>query len=298
MFNIDSTFTLNNGVKMPALGFGVFQASPEETVTSVKEAIRTGYRLIDTASVYGNEHEVGEAIRQSGVDRNDLFVTTKVWISEYGYDDTLYGFERSMRKLGLEQLDLYLMHWPVPRDWERSVDTWKAMVRLYEEGRIKAIGVSNFEPEHIERLAQITSVLPAVNQVELHPYFNQSDLRAYHKTRGIITQAWSPLGGVNIYESAKNHFTRSVLEDAVLEGIASRHGKSTAQVILRWHLQHGTAVIPKSVKPARIAQNADLFDFQLSDEEMLAIDNLNTGLRGGHVPDEGDRNLFPAVVTD
>ncbi|WP_105631574.1 aldo/keto reductase [Cronobacter dublinensis] len=298
MFNIDSTFTLNNGVKMPALGFGVFQASPEETVTSVKEAIRAGYRLIDTASVYGNEHEVGEAIRQSGVDRNDLFVTTKVWISEYGYDDTLYGFERSMRKLGLEQLDLYLMHWPVPRDWERSVDTWKAMVRLYEEGRIKAIGVSNFEPEHIERLAQISSVLPAVNQVELHPYFNQSDLRAYHKTRGIITQAWSPLGGVNIYESAKNHFTRSVLEDAVLEGIASRHGKSTAQVILRWHLQHGTAVIPKSVKPARIAQNADLFDFQLSDEEMLAIDNLNTGLRGGHVPDEGDRNLFPAVVTD
>ncbi|HCI4221106.1 TPA: aldo/keto reductase [Klebsiella quasipneumoniae subsp. quasipneumoniae] len=298
MFNIDSTFTLNNGVKMPALGFGVFQASPEETVTSVKEAIRTGYRLIDTASVYGNEHEVGEAIRQSVVDRNDLFITTKVWISEYGYDDTLYGFERSMRKLGLEQLDLYLMHWPVPRDWERSVDTWKAMVRLYEEGRIKAIGVSNFEPEHIERLAQITSVLPAVNQVELHPYFNQSDLRAYHKTRGIITQAWSPLGGVNIYESAKNHFTRSVLEDAVLEGIASRHGKSTAQVILRWHLQHGTAVIPKSVKPARIAQNADLFDFQLSDEEMLAIDNLNTGLRGGHVPDEGDRNLFPAVVTD
>ncbi|VFR48150.1 oxidoreductase of aldo/keto reductase family, subgroup 1 [plant metagenome] len=283
---------------MPALGFGVFQTSPEDTVSSVKAAVKTGYRLIDTASVYRNEREVGKAIAQTEIARDQIFVTTKLWISEYGYDETLYGFDRSLRKLGLEYIDLYLLHWPVPSDFGRTIQSYKAAERLLAEGRVKAIGVSNFSAEHIDRLHAETSIMPAVNQIELHPYFSQTEMRAEHRRRGIVTQAWSPLGAVNIYEADKEHPARHLLDDGVLKSIAQAHGKTPAQIVLRWHLQQGIAIIPKSTKSARIAENADVFDFELSADETAQIDGLETGIRGGYGPEEGDRDLFPAVIAD
>ena len=275
------SITLNNGVELPALGLGVFQSPPAETVTAVESALAAGYRLIDTAAAYANEREVGDGIRRSGVPRDEVFIETKVWISDYGYDATLHAFEKSTRKLGVEQLDLLLMHQPLPSAFERTLDAYRALEKLLTDGRVRAIGVSNFMPERLTQLLRETSVVPAVSQIEVHPYFQQTTLQRLHAEHGILTQAWSPIGGITSYRDAE----RSTFDDPTLREIGRQHGKSTAQVMLRWHLQEGRSAIPKSVKPARIAENIDVFDFELSGEQIAAIDALDTGVRGGPDPD-------------
>ncbi|WP_246132854.1 aldo/keto reductase [Devosia ginsengisoli] len=275
------TLTLNNGVEMPALGLGVFQTPPEVTTEAVQQALAQGYRHIDTAASYGNEREVGEAIRRSGVARDQIFIETKIWISDYGYDETLHGFDKSVRKLGVEQLDLLLLHQPLPTAFERTLRAYRALETLLGDGRVRAIGISNFMPEHLERFLPEVTVVPAVNQIEVHPYFQQKALQQAHARHGILTQAWSPIGGITFYRGSG----RSTLEDPILLDIARAHGKSTAQVMLRWHLQEGRSVIPKSIKKERIAENFDVFDFTLSAEEVAAVDALDTGMRGGPEPD-------------
>jgi len=273
--------TLNNGVQLPALGLGVFQSSPEDTVGAVEAAISSGYRLIDTAAAYFNEREVGEGIRRSGIDRAGVFIETKVWITDYGYDATLHAFDKSARKLGVEQLALLLLHQPLTTAFDRTLDAYRALETLLADGRVRAIGVSNFMPEQLERLLAETSVVPAVNQIEVHPYFQQTALQRLHAAHGIVTQAWSPIGGITSYGGAE----RSAFDDPTLLEIGRRHGRSATQVMLRWHLQAGRSAIPKSVRPARIAENFDVFDFELSGEQMAAIDALDTGVRGGPEPD-------------
>ena len=273
--------TLNNGVELPALGLGVFQSPPAETVGAVEAAIRTGYRLIDTAAAYANEREVGEGIRRSGVPRDEMFIETKVWISDYGYDATLHAFDKGARKLGVEQLDLLILHQPLPSAFDRALEAYRALERLLADGKVRAIGVSNFMPDHLGRLLGVATIVPAVNQIEVHPYFQQSALQRMHAEHGIATQAWSPIGGITSYRGmAKRSF-----EDPTLLEIAGQYGKSAAQVMLRWHLQEGRSAIPKSVKPARIAENFDVFDFELTREQIDAIDALETGVRGGPEPD-------------
>jgi 2,5-diketo-D-gluconate reductase A len=274
------TLRLNNGVEMPALGFGVFQTPPEETTAAVAEALRVGYRLIDTAAAYGNEREVGEGIRRSGVDREEVFVETKVWINDYGHDATLHAFDKSIGKLEVDRLDLLILHQPAPREIERTLDAYRGLENLLADGKVRAIGVSNFMPEHLDRLLGETSVVPAVNQIELHPYFQQPELQRLHAERGIATQAWSPIGGITSYRDAG----KTSFEDPTLLEIGRGHGRSTAQIMLRWHLQKGRSAIPKSTRPARIAENFDVFDFELSAEEVAAIDALDTGVRGGPDP--------------
>ncbi len=273
--------TLNNGVALPALGLGVFQNPPEETVGAVAAAIATGYRLIDTAAAYGNEREVGEGLRRSGLDRSEVFLQTKVWISDYGYDATLHAFDKSARKLGVDQIDLLLLHQPLSATFDRTLDAYRALEQLLAEGRVRAIGVSNFMPAHLDRLLRATSVVPAVNQIEVHPYFQQTALQRLHAQHGIATQAWSPMGGITSYRGGQ----KSTFEDPTLREIARQHGKSAAQVMLRWHLQAGRSAIPKSTKPARIAENFDVLDFELSSEQIAAIDALDTGARSGPDPD-------------
>ncbi|RSN39494.1 oxidoreductase [Amycolatopsis sp. WAC 04197] len=267
------TVKLNNGVEMPQLGFGVFQVPDEETTAAVKAALDAGYRSIDTAAIYGNEAGVGKALAESGIARDELFITTKLWNSEQGYDATLKAFDASLAKLGLEQLDLYLIHWPTPeRDLYR--DTWKAFEKLYADGRVRAIGVSNFQPAHLERLADAGSVTPAVNQVEVHPYLQQAEVRAYDAKHGIATEAWSPLakGG-------------DLLGEDAVKALASKHGRTPAQIVLRWHLQLGNVVIPKSVTPSRIKENLDVFGFTLSEEDIASLSVLDRGERTGPDPD-------------
>jgi diketogulonate reductase-like aldo/keto reductase len=273
--------TLNNGVTMPALGLGVFQSPPEETLTAVETALRGGYRLIDTAAAYFNEQQVGEGVRRSGIARDDVFLESKVWISDYGYDATLHAFEKSAGKLGVEQLDLLLLHQPLPSRFDLALDAYRALEKLLADGKVRAIGVSNFMPEHLDRLLTETSVVPAVNQIELHPYFQQTALQSVHAEHGIVTQAWSPIGGVTSYGGAE----KRTFDDPTLLEIARHHGKSAAQVMLRWHLQAGRSPIPKSTKPARIAENFDVFDFELTSEQVAAVDALDTGVRGGPEPD-------------
>jgi diketogulonate reductase-like aldo/keto reductase len=275
------SLTLNNGVEMPALGFGVFQTPPAETVEAVETAVRTGYRHIDTAAAYGNEREVGEGIRRSGVDRSEIFVETKVWISDYGYDATLHAFDKSAGKLGVDQLDLLILHQALPSRFDLTVEAYRALEQLLADGRVRAIGVSNFMPDHLDDLLKNTSVVPAVNQVEVHPYFSQPDVLAANAAHGILSQAWSPIGGITFYRDGSGG---STLEDPTIVGIAESHGKSAAQVMLRWHLQEGRSAIPKSTKPARIAENFAVFDFELTDAELAAIDGLDTGVRGGPEP--------------
>jgi len=275
-------FTLNNGVDMPTLGFGVFQTPPEQTVDSVQEALTVGYRLIDTAAAYGNEREVGEAIRRSGIERSEIFIETKLWISDYGYDQALHSFEKSAGKLGVDYIDLLLLHQPLTVDFERTIGAYKALEKLLADGKVRAIGVSNFMPDILHRLIDATDVLPAVNQVEGHPYFSQPEVQQANAEHGILTQAWSPMGGITSY---RDDSSRSTFNDPVLGEIAAVHGKSPAQVMLRWHLQEGRSAIPKSVKPDRIAQNFDVFDFELGAEELAAIDALDTGVRSGPDPD-------------
>lgn len=272
--------TLNNGVVIPALGFGVYQTPPDETRTVVAEALRTGYRYIDTAAAYGNERGVGEALADSDLARDDVFVETKIWISDYGHDETLHAFEKATGKLGLDTLDLLILHQPLTTDFDRTIGAYTALEELLADGRVRAIGVSNFMVEDLERLADATTVAPAVNQIEMHPYFQQRDVIAKGAERGILAQAWSPIGGVIDY--ATEH--ASPLQDPVIAEIAQGHGKTPAQIILRWHLQEGRQVIPKSVRPARIAENFDVFDVELSDEELTRIDALEKGVRGGPEP--------------
>jgi diketogulonate reductase-like aldo/keto reductase len=286
---------LNNGVTMPALGLGVFQSPPEETVTAVETALRDGYRLIDTAAAYGNEREVGEGIRRSGVDRDEIFVTTKLWISDYGYEAAQVGFDASLRRLGLDQVDLYLLHQPVPTDFEATIGAYTAAEKMLADGRARAIGVSNFSPEHLRQLLDRTDIVPAVNQVELHPYFTQPALRELHAELGIVTQAWSPLGGVLVYVPGGDE-ARGPLTDPVITDLATKYGKTPAQVVLRWHLEHGFCAIPKSVKPHRIAENFDVFDVSLTAEEVAAIDALDTGVRGGPDPETLNTETYPKVV--
>lgn len=274
---------LNNDVEMPVLGLGVFQTPPEETRAAVEAALEVGYRHVDTAAAYGNERQVGEAIATSGLDRSEVFVETKIWISDYGYDETLRGFEKSVRKLGIDQVDLLLLHQALPSEFDRTVDAYRALETLLADGRVRAIGVSNFMVDHLTTLLDRTSVVPAVNQLEVHPYFTQREVRELGAEHGIVTQAWSPIGGITFYRESGHS---SALEDPVINEIARAHGRTPAQVMLRWHLQEGRTVIPKSTHPERIAENFDVFDFDLSAEQLVAIDALDTDRRGGPEPTE------------
>lgn len=268
--HITDTTKLNNGVQMPWLGFGVFQTKEgDEVINAVRDALETGYRSIDTAAVYGNETGVGAAIRQSGVPRGELFVTTKVWNSNQGYDTTLRAFDESRKKLGIDIIDLYLIHWPVKGKYK---DTWKAMEKLYRDGSVRAIGVSNFQVHHLNDLLESSEVVPTVNQIELHPLLSQIELRNYCQQKGIQVEAWSPL------IAGKHNLP-------LLNELAEKYHKSPAQIILRWDLQHGIVTIPKSIHTERIRENANVFDFTLSDEDIQRLDGLNRNERVGPDPD-------------
>ncbi|MCU1420693.1 MAG: aldo/keto reductase [Microbacteriaceae bacterium] len=289
------TFTLNNGVAIPQLGYGVFQTPPDETRDAVAEALRAGYRHIDTAAAYNNERQVGEAIASSGIDRSDLFIETKVWITDYGYDETLHAFEKSSRKLGLDQLDLLILHQALPSAFDRTREAYRALETLLADGRVRAIGVSNFMVEHLDDLMQSASVTPALNQIELHPYFQQPEVQAANAARGILTQAWAPIGGITFYRDSGHS---STLEDPTIGAIAEAHSKTPAQVMLRWHVQDGRSAIPKSVTPSRIAENIDVFDFELSADELAAIDGLDTGHRGGPEPEAMTLEAFGRPIPE
>ena len=269
--------TLNNGVAMPQLGFGVFLVPADEVVEPVRTALDAGYRLIDTARLYENEEGVGQAIAECGVPREELFVTTKVWNSDHGYDRTLRAFDDSMKRLGLDVLDLYLIHWPTP-ERDLYLETWRALERLYADGRTRAIGVSNFTQRHLQRLLDECDVVPAVNQVELHPGFPQDPLRDFHAAHGIVTEAWSPLG--------RGH---GLLDAPAVTRIADTHSVTPAQVVLRWHLQLGLVVIPKSTHADRIRANIDVFGFELSGDEMAALSAIDAPGRIGPDPDRFNR---------
>jgi diketogulonate reductase-like aldo/keto reductase len=264
--------SLEHSVDIPQVGFGVFLVPPKETAAAVSAALEAGYRHIDTAAAYRNERAAGEAVRNSGLARDEVFVTTKCWNDDQGYDEALAAFAGSAERLDLGVVDLYLIHWPVPAH-DRYVDTWRAFAKLREQGRVRSIGVSNFQPAHLRRLVAETGHTPAINQVELHPYFQQAELRRVHAELGVATEAWSPLA------------RGEVLDDPTIVAIAQEHGKSAGQVVIRWHLQLGNVVIPKSVTPSRIAENFDVFDFELSGQQMEAIEDLDAGRRIGPDPD-------------
>lgn len=266
--------TLNNKLEMPQLGFGVWQVDSDEAAEAVSTALKTGYTSIDTAMIYKNEEGVGKALKETTVPREDLFITTKVWNSDQGYESTLRAFDESLERLGLDYMDLYLIHWPTP-EFDNYVETYKAMEKLYKDGRVKAIGVCNFQPEHLQRLLDECDVPPVLNQIECHPYLAQNDVKEFCAQHDIFVEAWSPLdqGG-------------DVLKDEVIQKIAEAHKKSPAQVVLRWHLQNNTIVIPKSVTPSRIEENFNVFDFELSEEDMNQINGLDKNRRKGAHPNE------------
>lgn len=265
--------TLNDGSSIPQLGFGVYKIPEAETVDAVLAALDAGYRHIDTAAFYENERGVGEGVRRSGLDRDDVYVTTKVWWTENGYDSTLRSFDASLERLGFDTVDLFLIHWPAPKH-DKYVETWRALERIREEGRARSIGVANFHTHHLDRLAAETDVVPAVNQVELHPWLPQQEVRQYDAAHGIVTEAWSPLA------------RGRVLGDPTLDALAQKHGVSAAQVVIRWQLQLGNVVIPKSSTPARIRENLDVFGFSLDADDLAAIARLETGERTGKDPDD------------
>ena len=254
--------TFHDGNKAPALGLGVWQVSDEQARSIVQQAIQTGYRSIDTAAIYGNETGVGQAIAAAGIDGSQLFLTTKLWNDSHGHQEARAAFEQSLQRLGQDYVDLYLIHWPAPSN-DRYVQSWETMIQLRDEGSAKSIGVSNFQQAHLQRLLDETGVIPVVNQIELHPYFQQASLRAFHAEHGIVTEAWSPLG------------QGEVLQDPVLVGLAQKHNRSAAQIVLRWHLQLGTMVIPKTVTPARLAENLAVGDFVLDEQDMAQIAALD-----------------------
>jgi 2,5-diketo-D-gluconate reductase A len=270
------SLVMNNGIQIPQLGFGVFLIPPEETEKAVSEALGAGYRLIDTAQGYRNEEGVGAAIASAGIQRDELFITTKLTNSEQGYDKALRAFDESMNKLGIDVLDLFLIHWPQPM-FDQYVETWRAFERLLADGRVSSIGVSNFEIDHLERLLAETDVVPAVNQVELHPEFPQEELREFHAEHGILTESWGPLGQ-----------GKGLLENPHILDVARRKARTPGQVVLRWHIQLGNVVIPKSVNPDRIRENIDIFDFELDDSDMQEIEEVRTGRRLGADPNHFD----------
>jgi 2,5-diketo-D-gluconate reductase A len=270
------SLAMNNGIQIPQLGFGVFLIPAEETEKAVSEALSAGYRLIDTAQGYRNEEGVGAAMASAGIQRDELFITTKLTNSEQGYDKALRAFDESMNKLGIDVLDLFLIHWPQPM-FDQYVETWRAFERLLAEGRVSSIGVSNFEIEHLERLLAETDVVPAVNQVELHPEFPQEELREFHAEHGIVTESWGPLGQ-----------GKGLLENPHIVDVARRKARTPGQVVLRWHIQLGNVVIPKSVNPGRIRENIDIFDFELDESDMQAIEQVRTGRRLGADPNHFD----------
>ncbi len=296
--NRSPMLALNNGVPMPALGLGVFLSPAEQTARCVTAALRAGYRLVDTAAVYLNERAVGEGVRASGLARDDVFVTTKLWVTDFGYDKALAACEASIQRLGLDHIDLYLLHWPLAGAFDRTLDAWRAMERLLAEGRVRAIGVSNFMPEHLAQLCAASEVIPAVNQVELHPYFVQAETRAANERLGIVTQSWAPIGGVFGRKPEMQGSAPHPLEHPVIAGIAARLGKSPAQVIIRWHLDQGFSVIPKSVRTERIRANFDVLDFTLAAEDLAQIDALDTGQRAGPDPQTFAVDTYPADVYD
>ncbi|HEX5789068.1 MAG TPA: aldo/keto reductase [Woeseiaceae bacterium] len=283
--NDSNVVNLNNGVRMPALGLGLFLAPAAETAASVECAVAAGYRLFDTAAAYRNERAVGEGLRRTGIPRAEVFVTTKLWVTQYGYDAARAAFYASARRLGVDYVDLYLLHWPLAGEFERTLAAYRAMEELLAEGRIRAIGVSNFLPGHLDALCERMEVVPAVNQVELHPYFTQAATRAANACRGIVTQSWAPIGGIygrrpeNVPPNASHP-----LDHPVIAELAGTYGKTPAQVLIRWHLDHGFSVIPKSVNPDRIRANFDVFDFRLSPRDIARIDALDTGRRAGPDP--------------
>lgn len=268
--------SLNNGVALPPIGLGVYQTPQGETAEAVETALRLGYRHIDTAAAYQNERGVGDGIRASGVPRDEIFVESKVWVSDFGYDETLHAWEKATGKLGFEVIDLLILHQALASRFERTIGAYRALEQLLADGKVRAIGVSNFTVQDLANLAAETDVVPAVNQIELHPYSQEHELQERHKELGILTQAWSPIGGITFYGGADGG-QRSTLTDPVLVRIGAEHGKSAAQVMLRWHLQQGRSAIPKSVKRERIAENFDVFDFALSEGELAEIDALDTG---------------------
>lgn len=279
MKSLSDSYVLSNNVKIPCLGFGTWQTPDGEiAISSVEEAIRVGYRHIDTAAVYGNEESVGIAIKNSNIPREDIFVTTKVWNTDQGYDSTLKAFDESLRKLCLDYLDLYLIHWPVPKifkdNWEKiSIETWRAFEKLYKEGKVRAIGVSNFKPHHIQNLIDNCDIVPMVNQIQLHPGLNQEETVKYCRENNILVEAYSPLGTGNIF----------TIND--LDPIAEKYNKTVAQVCLRWSLQKGHLPLPKSVTPSRILENTKIFDFEIDEEDMNFIDNLNNDFKKVKDPD-------------
>jgi len=287
--------TLNIGVTIPALGLGVFQTPPDETRDAVTAALAAGYRHIDTAAAYGNEREVGEAIAAFELDRAEVFLETKVWISDYGYDEALHAFDKSAGKLGVEQIDLFILHQALPSEFDKTVAAYKALETLLADGKVRAIGVSNFMVSHLTELLERTSVVPAVNQIEAHPYFAQREVQVFGAERGILAQAWSPIGGITFYRDSGH---TSTLQDPVVVGIAEAHAKSPAQVLLRWGLQQGRQVIPKSTKPERIVENIDVFDFVLTSDELAAIDGLETGKRGGPAPEVVTMETFGRPIPE
>jgi 2,5-diketo-D-gluconate reductase A len=268
---VEPSLEFQDGEQIPQLGFGVFQVPAEDTTETVKRALEVGYRHIDTAAAYGNEAGVGRAIADSGLERGDVFVTTKVWNNDHGRDRAPRALQSSLDRLGFDYVDLYLIHWPVPAQ-DRYVETWEALCELQASGRAHSIGVSNFMVEHLDRIIETTGETPALNQIELHPQLQQGELRRYHREHGILTEAWSPLG------------QGQALKDTKVQEIAAAHDRSPAQVVLRWHIQLGNVVIPKSVTPERIEENFQLFDFELSDAEMNAIEELDAGQRVGPDP--------------
>ncbi|SNY30318.1 aldo/keto reductase [Paractinoplanes atraurantiacus] len=288
---------LNNGVTMPALGLGVFQSAPEETAAAVETALKVGYRHIDTAAAYRNERQVGEGLRRSGVPRDDVFIETKVWVSDYGYDETLHAFEKATRKLGVDRLDLLILHQPATDRFDRTIAAYKALEKLLSDGAVRAIGVSNFMRHHLDDLLASTDIVPAVNQIELHPYFSQPDVQKADAEHGILTQAWSPIGGITFYPGWGEE-RRNVLQDPTIAAIATTHGKTPAQTMLRWQLQHGRSAIPKSTNPTRIAENFDVFDFELTPTQMTQMDALDTGVRNGPDPDVPRPAMFDMVIAE
>jgi diketogulonate reductase-like aldo/keto reductase len=286
---------LNNDIEIPPIGLGVFQTPPAETRGAVEAALQTGYRHIDTAAAYGNEREVGQAIRDSGIARDEVFVETKIWISDYGYEQTLHGFNKSAGKLGVDQIDLLILHQALPSAFDKSLEAYRALETMLAQGKVRAIGVSNFMVDHLTALLEKATVVPAVNQIEVHPYFQQRAVQDLGAARGILTQAWSPIGGITFYRDGDHG---STLDDPVIGRVAQAHGKSPAQVMLRWHLQQGRSAIPKSTKAHRIAENIDVFDFELADDEMAAIDALDIDRRGGPEPADITLETFGRAIPE
>jgi diketogulonate reductase-like aldo/keto reductase len=290
--------TLNNGVEMPALGLGVLDRDTRElTAGAVEAAIHVGYRLIDTAQSYLNEQNVGEGIARSGVPRSEVFVTTKLTMSKYGYDSALRAFDASLRRLGLEYLDLFMLHWPVPSNFDATVESWRAAEKLLTEGRARTIGVANFTPAHLKNLMDRCEVTPTVNQVEVHPLFTQKAQCETNARLGIVTQAWSPIGG-SVRKFGDPNKVSDPLTHPTLVDLAKKFRKTPAQVVLRWHLEQGRSAIPKSFRPERIAENFDIFDLELSAEDIAAIDALDTGVRAGADPETMSATTFNIKVED